>query len=254
MLSFAIATLGAAAVFFFINSASGKKYQIAITVSGIVCAIATYHYLRIYDSFVTAYTMQRVDGTVRYVASGAPFNDFYRYADWFITVPLLMVELVAVLSLPKGESRRLLTKLVIATALMIALGYPGEISTDAGTRWLWWSLSMVPFVYTLYLLYVELGAAILREAPEVRGLIKLARNVTVVTWLFYPVAFAAKTVLTLGSNGEVAMQVGYSIADITAKAGYGLVIYMIARTKAQLEDAGGQAVSTENIGLEPARR
>jgi len=137
---------------------------------------------------------------------------------------------------------------------MIALGYPGEISTDAGTRWLWWSLSMVPFVYTLYLLYVELGAAILREAPEVRGLIKLARNVTVVTWLFYPVAFAAKTVLTLGSNGEVAMQVGYSIADITAKAGYGLVIYMIARTKAQLEDVGGEAVSTENIGLEPARR
>jgi len=254
MLSFAIATLGAAAVFFFISSASGKRYQLAITVSGIVCAIATYHYVRIYDSFVTAYTMQTVGGVVTYVASGSPFNDFYRYADWFITVPLLMVELVAVLTLPKGESRKLLIKLVVATALMIGLGYPGEISSDAGTRWLWWTLSMIPFVYVLYVLFIELGKALEREAPQVQSLIKLARVVLLVTWLFYPAAYAAQTLFALNATGEVAVQVGYSIADITAKAGYGLVIYMIARTKAQLEDSSTESVSTEVTGLEPSRR
>jgi len=92
-----------------------------------------------------------------------------------------------------------------------------------------------------------------RQPAEVRGLIKLARNVTIVTWLFYPIAFALKTLLHLDANGEVAIQVGYSLADITAKAGYGLVIYMIARAKTQLEDTHGQTIAADNLGLEPVR-
>ena len=40
--------------------------------------------------------------------------------------------------------KSLLTKLVIASALMIALGYPGEITTDTGPRLLWGTLSTIP--------------------------------------------------------------------------------------------------------------
>jgi len=235
ILSMAIATLGAAAIFFFVGPGISPKYKLAVTVSGVVCAIATYHYFRIYDSFVSAYAMNQVGGSVTYVASGMVFNDFYRYADWFITVPLLMVELVAVLALPREQGRKILLKLVIATALMVALGYPGEISSDSGTRWLWWTLSMIPFIYVLYVLYVELGRALTTQPQEVRGLINLARNVTLVSWMFYPIAYAIKTVYGLDANGEVAIQAGYTVADITAKAGYGLLIYAIARSKSRLE-------------------
>lgn len=235
-LSFAVATLAASSLFYFISPGVNKKYRIAVVVSGLVCFIATYHYLRIYDSFTTAYALQKTGDAARYIASGEPFNDFYRYADWFITVPLLMVELVAVLALKRTESRVLLTKLVIATALMIALGYPGEISTDASTRWIFWVLSMIPFLYTLYVLFIELGKALVRQPEAVRGLISTARVVILVTWAFYPIAFAIKTLTGTTAEGEVAIQVGYSIADVTAKAGYGLVIYLIARRKSELED------------------
>ncbi|MBK9162616.1 MAG: bacteriorhodopsin [Acidobacteria bacterium] len=235
-LSFAIATLGAAAIFYFISPGVNKRYRLAVVVSGLVCLIATYHYFRIYDSFVTAYALEGTGNLARYVASGTPFNDFYRYADWFITVPLLMVELVAVLALARSESRTLLTKLVVATALMIALGYPGEVSSDAGTRWIFWTLSMIPFIYTLYVLFIELGKALERQPAEVRGLISTARVVILVTWMFYPIAFAIKTLTGTTAEGEVAIQIGYSIADVTAKAGYGLVIYFIARRKSELEE------------------
>ena len=105
-LSFAIATLGAAAIFFYIGQGVAKPYWTAIVVSGLVCTLATYHYFRIYDSFNAAYTLSLGGaGAAKYVATGKPFNDFYRYADWFITVPLLMVELVAVLALPKDTGR-----------------------------------------------------------------------------------------------------------------------------------------------------
>ena len=235
-LSFAVATLGASALFFLIGPGVNKRYRLAVVVSGLVCLIATYHYFRIFDSFTAAYTLEKSGDLARFVASGKPFNDFYRYADWFITVPLLMVELVAVLALKRSESRTLLTKLVVATALMIALGYPGEVSSDAQTRWIFWGLSMVPFVYTLYVLFIELGNALVKQPAAVRGLISTARAVILVTWAFYPIVFAIKTLTGTTAAGEVAIQVGYSIADVTAKAGYGLVIYLIARRKSELED------------------
>lgn len=244
-LSFAVATLAASALFFFIGPGVNKRYRLAVVVSGIVCFIATYHYLRVYDSFTAAYTLERAGDAARYIASGKPFNDFYRYADWFITVPLLMVELVAVLALQRSESRTLLTKLVVATALMIALGYPGEISADPSTRWIFWGLSMVPFIYTLYVLFIELGNALVRQPEEVRGLIATARVVILITWMFYPIVFAIKTLTGTTAGGEVAIQIGYSVADVTAKAGYGLVIYLIARRKSELEDVSGAPVLSE---------
>ena len=38
----------------------------------------------------------------------------------------------------------------IAAALMVILGYPGEISETFYIRWFWWILSMVPFLYLVF--------------------------------------------------------------------------------------------------------
>ena len=40
---------------------------------------------------------------------------------------------------------------------------------------------------------------------------------------------------TKSAAGQVALQVGYTIADIAAKAGYGLLIYFMARAKSDAE-------------------
>jgi hypothetical protein len=50
---------------------------------------------------------------------------------------------------------------------------------------------------------------------------------------------SAYSLLEPGS-GVVAIQVGYSIADIAAKCGYGVMIYAIARAKME---ADGETVS-----------
>ncbi|MEM6732496.1 MAG: bacteriorhodopsin, partial [Myxococcota bacterium] len=92
LLSLTVATMGAATLFFFFAPRINRKYKAAMIVTGLVTAIACYHYFQIRDSFGSAFNL--TDGA--YVASGKPFNDFYRYADWLLTVPLLMVELIAV--------------------------------------------------------------------------------------------------------------------------------------------------------------
>lgn len=233
LLSLTVATMFASGLFFFGSRAHvAHRYRPALLVSAMVVWIAGYHYFRIFQSWDGAYT---VGEEGNYVASGKFFNDAYRYADWLITVPLLLVELVAVMALAKSEARPLLNKLVIAAILMIALGYPGEISDNTTTKFIWWAASMVPFLYIYAALFSKMGPVIAANPGRVGSLLALARNVLIVTWIFYPVSFLAPVLGLGGSAGEVALQVGYTIADITAKAGFGVVIYMIAAARTEAE-------------------
>merc|ERR1711988_913422 len=123
------------------------------------------------------------------MGTGAPFNDAYRYMDWFLTVPLLLIELVLVMNLPQNQVFPVCTKLGVASATMIILGYPGETSSKNGTRWLFWVLAMLPFSYVVYTLFVGLKKATFDAPDRVAKLIRLAQIVTIVSWLTYPVVF-----------------------------------------------------------------
>merc|ERR1712232_1005674 len=116
-----------------------ESYRTALIITGLVTFIATYHYIRIFNSWVDAFTVSNSQGGDYNVAlSGSPFNDAYRYVDWLLTVPLLLIELILVMKLPADETSRLSTNLGIASAVMVALGYPGEIQDDPQGRFGWW--------------------------------------------------------------------------------------------------------------------
>ena len=155
--SFTIAVMGAATVFFFLSrSQVAPPYKTALTVTGLVTLIALYHYVRIFASWEAAYTL--VDGAMK--QTGTKFNDAYRYVDWLLTVPLLLIELILVMRLSRTETIAKATKLGLLAALMVVLGYPGEVSADPVTRWTWWCLAMVPFAVIVYDLYIGLKASI----------------------------------------------------------------------------------------------
>lgn len=223
--------LGIAVFFLASRRDIALAYRSSITVCATVVIIAAYHYFRIFESFQGSY---EVSGTVA-TPTGELFNEAYRYMDWLITVPLLVVELILVMGLLAARRRSLLYKLVPASFAMIALGYPGELSTTAPMQWLWWGLAMIPFIYILFVLFTEVGKAIESQPVEVQSLFKIVRLALVVTWLFYPIAYLFP--ILLGNTGlSLGLEnVGYAIADLTAKAGYGLIIYLIAKKKTELE-------------------
>jgi bacteriorhodopsin len=210
------------ALFFFISRADvSPAYRSAVTISGVIVTIAGYHYFRIMQSFDKA------------AAGEAMFNEAYRYVDWIVTVPLLLTELVLVLSIAAERRKALLKKLVPYSAAMIALGYPGEVSEAASTQWIFWALSMVFFVLILATLFGELSKQIASEDAHVQGTLKSLRIVLLVTWSFYPIAYLAPVLLADAALGFVIVNVGYAIADITAKAGYGLMIHHVAKIKTE---------------------
>ena len=221
--------------------------------------IASYHYYRIFNSWVEAYTW--VDGEVS--LSGVPFNDAYRYMDWLLTVPLLLIEIVLVMKLDAEETKSKCVSLGSAAALMIILGYPGELVLDEsnlGTRWFWWVLAMIPFMYIVYTLLIGLSDATNSESdPAVRQSIRNAQLATVISWCTYvyhlasirlkffyafslssnfvrlcssyPIVYLFPMLGISGSTAIVWIQIGYSIADIIAKCGVGLLVYSITNAK-----------------------
>ena len=213
------------------------RYRSALLVSATVCGIAAYHYFRIFNSFREAFVSDAVGGKGPYVqAPGASFNEGYRYVDWFLTVPLLLVELVVVLALAKKLQASLLWRLVPASALMIGLGYPGEISSSDLTRNVFGLLSTIPFLYILYVLFVELTRSLDRQPPSVRQTVSRLRILLFATWGVYPIAYLLPLLGLDGATAWVGKQAGYSIADILAKCLYGLLIFRIARLKSFADD------------------
>ncbi len=232
-LSFTIAIMGAATIFFFLRSFQiGSNYRTAITITGLVTLIACYHYFRIFSSWEDAFTV--VNGVVK--PTGEPFNDAYRYVDWLLTVPLLLVELILVMRLPQGKTVKMSVKLGVLAALMVVLGYPGEVSNNPGTRWIWWALAMVPFLIIVYDLFVGLKDSIASQPESARGLVSTARWLTIASWCFYPIVFILPMIGLSGGTAAAGVQVGYTIADIVAKALFGLFIYLIAVRKSEAED------------------
>jgi len=207
------------------------KYRNALVMSSMVTFIAGYHYLRIFDSFKHA----SEGGKVLLDGSQNSFNEAYRYVDWLLTVPLLLVEVIAVLALAKEVSRSLITRLVPASAAMIALGYPGEISSDQNTQVMYGVLSTLPFIYILYVLFVELGKSLERQPAGVAETVGRLRLLLIATWGVYPIAYIFNIVGDASSSSFVTVQVGYTIADVLAKCVFGLTILKIARMKSMAE-------------------
>jgi len=242
ILSFALASMMATTIFLWFRVSSiHEDYKSALLISGLVTFIAAYHYFRIFNSWDSSYAYNLEGGPN---LTGLPFNDAYRYMDWLLTVPLLLMEIVLVMKIDADKVTDQCMKLGVASALMIILGYPGELVTEQselGQRWKYWTLAMIPFLYVVYTLLVGLQDATAAEKdPVIKGKVQMAQWVTVISWLTYPFVYIIPMFGVSGANAVVGIQVGYCCSDIISKCGVGLIIYQItlAKSKAKRESSG----------------
>merc|ERR1712217_28193 len=219
-------------------SAVHDKYKSAVYISGLVTFIAAYHYIRIFNSWVDAYSYEGVPQGEGPKLTGVPFNDAYRYMDWLSTVPLLLIEILLVMKLDDKTYSSKAWTLGAGSALMIVSGYYGElvVTGDLTPRWVCWALSMCFFLYIVYELLVGLSAATNSEAnPEIKGKIQTAQVMTVISWCTYPVVYLFPMFGIKAATAVVSIQIGYCVSDIISKCGVGIVIYQITYAKSTKE-------------------
>merc|ERR1711903_303741 len=218
----------------------GDRFRSAVLISGLVTFIAAYHYVRIFNSWVGAYEYSA--GTVSGGAmelnapklTGVPFNDAYRYMDWLLTVPLLLIEILLVMKLDERDFNDKAKSLGVGAALMIVSGYYGElvITGDLTPRWMCWFISMMFFLYIVYELLVGLSDATNSEAdPAIKGKIQTAQVMTVISWCTYPIVYLFPMLGINAAHAVMGIQIGYCCSDIISKCGVGLTIYQITYAK-----------------------
>jgi len=245
VLSFTLASMMSTTMYLWFRAGAVQdKYKSAVFISGLVTFIAAYHYIRIFNSWVDAYQYSAGNvegGALEMMApkmTGIPFNDAYRYMDWLLTVPLLLIEILLVMKLDEESFNSKAWVLGLGSALMIVSGYYGElvVTGDLTPRWACWFLSMAFFLYIVYELLVGLSAATNMEAdPVIAGKIKTAQVMTVISWCTYPIVYLFPMLGINAAHAVVSIQMGYCVSDIISKCGVGLVIYQISYAKSQKE-------------------
>jgi len=245
VLSFALASMMATTMYLWFRSfAVTDRYKSAVLISGLVTFIAAYHYVRIFNSWVAAYQYKAgtvADGAMELghpTLTGIPFNDAYRYMDWLLTVPLLLIEILLVCKLSDEEYSFKAKSLGVSAALMIVTGYYGElvVTGDLTPRWMCWFISMFFFLFIVYELLVGLSEATDSETDKViAGKINTAKILTVISWCTYPIVYLFPMLGVQASQAVVSIQVGYCVSDIISKCGVGLVIYQVSYAKSKKE-------------------
>jgi len=145
-----------------------------------------------------------------------------RYIDWFISTPLILVDLLTIAGVSKDD----MMFMVGVDVLMIALGFVGAF-TESAAKWVFFILAMVFFGYIVMALLQNMKYN--KYGTAAKHLYAKVTYLTIVIWTCYPVVW-------LLGEGMKAITVGleicmYMFLDVSAKC---VFAYIIINTRTAL--------------------
>jgi sensory rhodopsin len=228
-LTFTITFFGmvAASVFMALQkNAVAREYRSSMAISCVILLIAAMNYYFMRDIYIVG------------IASGvARFPTEFRYIDWVLTVPLMLVKFPSILGMgPKGV--RFLMILVLLALIMIVTGFIGEINiTNALVHFSLFGVGGVAWVLIVLLLFFSLKELPPDADPFKRDVIRRMAFFVLVGWMVYPIGYLAPS---YGLPADVREFV-YNIADLVNKVGLALVVYSVGmRRQAYDEEVAAQ--------------
>ncbi len=207
-----MAMMAASAFFFLSMNTFDRKWRTSILVSGLITFIAAVHYWYMRD----------------YWAAFGESPTFFRYVDWVLTVPLMVVEFYLILKVA-GAKKSLMWRLIFLSVIMLVTGYFGE-AVYRDQAWLWGLISGLAYFAIAYDIW--LGKA-KKLAVAAGGNVLQAHKTlcwfVLIGWAIYPLGYMAGTPGWYdGIFGGLQMDVIYNIGDAINKIGFGLVVYNLA--------------------------
>ena len=208
--------LVASTAFFFLETARvAPKWKTSLVVSGLVTLVAAVHYFYMRDVWVATGDTPTV----------------YRYIDWLITVPLLMIEFYLILRAITNVSGGVFWRLTIGTLIMLIGGYLGEagyINVTVG-----FIIGMAGWAYILYEIFAgEAGKVASNDAPaSVKSAYSTMRWIVTIGWAIYPLGYFFGYMA--GGASMESLNIIYNLADVLNKIAFGVIIWNVAVTESE---------------------
>ncbi|MDG1466751.1 MAG: bacteriorhodopsin-like, partial [Alphaproteobacteria bacterium] len=209
-----MALVASTAFFFMETQRVSAKWKTSLTVSGLVTLVAAVHYFYMRDVWVGTGETPTV----------------YRYIDWLITVPLLMVEFYIILRACTAVAGGVFWKLMIGSLVMLVGGYLGEAGYMNAT--LGFVIGMVGWIYILYEIFAGEASKASEEAPEsVRNAFSTMRWIVTIGWAIYPIGYFMGYMA--GGVDANSLNIIYNLADVLNKIAFGVIIWNVAVTESE---------------------
>ncbi|KXH60973.1 bacteriorhodopsin [Colletotrichum salicis] len=150
---------------------------------------------------------------------GAGTREIYyvRYIDWFITTPLLLLDLLLTAGMPWPS----IMIALLADEIMIVTGLVGAL-TSTSYKWGYWVFGMFAFFYVVYALVVDGRKHASALGGQVSSTYRNCGVLTIFLWFLYPIAWGVAEGGNLIHPDSEA--VFYGILDVLAKPGFGLLL------------------------------
>jgi len=226
-----------AGLFYFILTIKkvDKKYQMSNLLSAVVMVSA---FLLLYaqaNNWTTSFSFDAERGRYFLDPEGDLFNNGYRYLNWLIDVPMLLFQILFVVSLTKSSFASVRNQFWFSGALMIITGYIGQFYevTDLTKFFVWGGISSIFFFHILWVMKKVINEG--KEGIPTKGQ-KILSNIWVlflISWFLYPGAYLMPYLTGIegffySEDGVMARQLTYTIADVSSKVIYGVMLGNLA--------------------------
>lgn len=230
------------------------RYRPAVVASLCITGIAALSYLVLIIKWDSGYSLQ----SNSYVPGpAARFSVVPRYMDWSITVPLLIAELIAVCAIAGGKARKVRASTMAAAFLMILTGFIGAKVIDQGTNVgalvLWGLISTLFMCYLYPALMFAVRDSMGTLSPEAGHTLKAAVTLLLSVFVVYPLVFAIPVFFNPTARWTTGIQIAFSVADLTAKVGFGVLIHKVAKLRTAQDILEGTDTNPEPVWISQTR-
>jgi bacteriorhodopsin len=171
------------------------------------------------------------------------FNNGYRYLNWLIDVPMLLFQILFVVTLTKSSFSSIRNGFWFSGTGMILTGYVGqyyEVSSP-GTFFLWGFISTLFFFHILWLMKKVIDEGKEGAPAGAQRYLGSIWKLFLFSWMLYPGAYLMPYLFSLSlepaltETAVVARHITYTIADISSKVIYGILLTLTAQEMSKAE-------------------
>lgn len=219
------------------------KYRTSSVLSVVVMISA---FLLLYvqaGNWTSAFTFDASAGKYMLAGDADLFNNGYRYLNWLIDVPMLLFQILFVVSLKTSNFASVRNGFWFSGTLMILTGYVGQFYevTNPSLFFVWGAISTVFFFHILYLMKKVISEGKQGVPAQAEKYLNSIWVLFLVSWMLYPGAYLMPYIFSfaltpeLSETAVVARHITYTIADVSSKVIYGIFLTLTAQelSKAQ---------------------
>jgi bacteriorhodopsin len=228
------------------------KYRISSVLSVVVMISAFLLLMIQQQNWTNAFVFDADSGRYFLGSETDQFNNGYRYLNWLIDVPMLLFQILFVVSLTKSSFSSVRNQFWFSGTLMILTGYVGQYYevTNPTLFFVWGAISTVFFVHILIVMKKVITEGQEGAPEKAKRYLGTIWTLFLFSWMLYPGAYLMPYLFSLGFEpalseaAVVGRHITYTIADVSSKVIYGILLTLTAQEMSKADGYDYESLTT----------